>query len=108
MATKFKFKDALGREIKTKFRLGGFDNDITVCELYREFMALPGIKFLGIKPKYTWKKVYSWVTTDNMDVVSKYTEKDYIMFANRVIDRYNIMEVSREKINQTMNEINRK
>ena len=106
MPTKFKFKDALNREIRTKFRLGGFDNDITICDLYREFMVFPGIKFLRMKPKYTWKKVYSWVTTDGMDVVSKYTEKDYIMFANRVIDRYNIKEVNKEKINQVMNEIN--
>ena len=59
-----------------------------------------------MKPKYTYKKVYSWVTTDSMDVVSKYTEKDYIMFANRVIDRYNIKEVNKEKIEQYMNKIN--
>lgn len=102
----FEFKDALGRDIRTKFRLGGFDNDITICELYRKFMVFPGIKFFGMKPKYTWKKVYSWVTTDSMDVVSKYAEKDYIMFANRVIDRYNVKEVNKEKIEQSMNKIN--
>lgn len=102
----FEFKDALGRDIRTKFRLGGFDNDITICELYRKFMVFPGIKFFGMKPKYRWKKVYGWVTTDSMDVVSKYTEKDYIMFANRVIDRYNINEVNKEKIEQCMSKIN--
>ena len=102
----FEFKDLLGRDIRTKFRLGGFGNDITICELYRKFKVFPGIKLFGMKPKYTYKKVYSWVTTDSMDVVSKYTEKDYIMFANRVIDRYNIKEVNKEKIEQYMNKIN--
>lgn len=102
----FEFKDALGRDIRTKFKLGGFSGDILVCELYRKFKILPGIKFLGIKPKYTWKKVYFGVTSDNLDVIVNYDEKDYVIIAHRTIEEYNLIKVNKEKIEQCMNKIN--
>ena len=45
------YKDILGNELKVKFGVGGFNNDITYCELFRKIQITPNVKIFGIKPK---------------------------------------------------------
>jgi hypothetical protein len=103
----FEFKDLLDRDIRVKFKLGGFNKDILVCELYRKFKISNGIKFLAMKPKYIWKKVYYRVEGKDLDVIAHYDEKDYIILADKTIKEYNLEKVNREKVEQFIHKINK-
>lgn len=92
------YKDILGNELKVKFSVGGFDNDITCCSLYKQTMIFPGIKFLGIKPRYDWKKVYLGITTDNLETVSKWISYDWDSLARKCINEYNSKHAIRRMV----------
>jgi len=100
------YKDMLGNELKVKFSVGGFDNDITCCSLYKQTMIFPGIKFLGMKPRYAWKEVYQGVTSDNLAKVSTWLEEDYHLLVVKCINVYNEKTVSRMKVKSMTQKLN--
>jgi hypothetical protein len=86
------YKDMLGNKLKVKFYLGGFNDDIICCDIYKE-VKLPLLRFFG----YKWVKVYNTVSTDSLNTVATWDEHDYHNLALNIINRYN-QEVTVRKV----------
>ena len=99
-----KYQDKLGNPIKVKFSLGGFNNDVTVCHLYRRRQATMFHLLFNIKP--SWKNVYDGVTTDDLTIVSNYSDTDWDKLALKCIGTFNNMTVSGEKARQVIAAVN--
>ena len=83
------YKDAAGKELKVKFRVSGFNDDITCCILYKQTKILPGIKFLGIKPLMFNRQVYQGITTAPLSEVTKWFPSEWDLLANKSMEEYN-------------------
>ena len=95
----YKYTDSLSRELKVKFTLGGFNDDIPICTLYRLKRFANGLV-------ERWIKVFDGVSTDSIEKASNWTKIDYDAFAEKVIEKYNIERVSKEKFNKSSQKLN--
>jgi hypothetical protein len=102
--TSVMYTDDLGKELRIKFSLGGFNGDITCCALYQS-KQLP--IFFNWFVKERWVKVYSGITTADIDQVRNWADMDYHSFALRIIEKYNSEIVAKEIINRMTQKLNR-
>ena len=96
------YKDMLGNELKAKFGIGGFRNDITYVKLYRRI----NLPILSWFKKGTWKQVYSSVTCDSLSDVANWTDKEYTDLIMKAISEYNEKTVSREAVKLRIKTLN--
>jgi len=73
-------KDAIGRPIDVRFYLGGFNDNVTCCGIYRQR------SFFGIK---YFTKVYWEASGYDLHTVSKWLQSDWDKFKYKTIDEYN-------------------
>jgi len=96
--------DTKGREIFPKFRLGGFNDDITVVDLYQYKVVTI---FFIFKKKIKLKR-FSHVSTASINEVANWTDDDYHALTLAGIEKYNKETVSREILETKFETLNLK
>ena len=97
-----KYTDMLGNELKPKFGVGGFKNDITYVALYKKV----NISIFGLFKKDILKKVFFHVTCDDLKDVAHWTDSDYSALVWDAIREYNTKVASREAVYEKMKDLN--
>ncbi len=97
-----KYKDSLGRELIVKFKLGGFKDTITCCNLYKR----KTFSIFKYKIELPLVEIYSGVTSESLGVVAKWNTNDWDVFALNTIAQYNKEVVERDIVNKLINNLN--
>lgn len=97
-----KYTDMLGNELKPKFGVGGFGNDITYVALYKKI----NVPILSWFKKDIWRKVFFHVTCDKLKDVAQWTDREYSALVFDAIREYNTKVASREAVYKKMKDLN--
>ena len=97
------YKDILGNKIYPKFGISGFNDDITICDL---FIKKPLPKFINWIKKDILIKVYQGLTTASLEEVSKWTNQNYFDLVLKCINEYNTKVLARKIVKEKINKLN--
>ena len=104
MKTKYRYKDINNVEIYPKFRLGGFQNSVLTCTLYKKRNIPSWIPFNNSLIFY--KEVAFGVSTDSIQSIDKWQPQDYNNLVLHILKKYNAEVGVKERINNKIKDMN--
>ena len=98
------YKDINNIQVYPKFKLGGFQNNILTCTLYKKRNIPSWIPFK--KSKIHYEEIAFNVTSDNLEKVANYTSEDYHNLVLQTLEKYNKDKGLKELIKNEINTLN--
>ena len=97
------YKDALNRELKVKWEIGGYQNNITCCVLC---VKKPKSKFFGFIKRPIWIRVFMNATTESLEEIANWSDENYKNFEIKTISKFNSEKLSRSIVQNKLNTLN--